>query len=224
METLVKYAVLFLFGLFQFVEAIAASSPQKQNESFMSARDLSSETVSSNLNIKNNGSRYLNLYGLYIRQLSQVSVGQPCSSGSVIFPNSGVGALANTSAGSIVMRVFVGPRKEATIGANFLYNMIYGSSLYVQTTYPSSPPGCFLPGCTWGSDTLKYNWCVQLGVMAPVYIKPGYTTSNVPPSMKIVSTSDYNYNIVNSGQDLGPISCDDQNLTCSANTSQTQSF
>ncbi len=102
--------------------------------------------------------------------------------------------------------------------------MIYQTIYYENIIIPSSPPGCALPGCTWGSDTTKYNWCIYLGALAPMSTSPGYT-ANVPPSTDVASSSGvYNYNLVSSYRYLGPISCDDRTLSCTVTSQQTQSF
>ncbi|OFZ31289.1 MAG: hypothetical protein A2622_01485 [Bdellovibrionales bacterium RIFCSPHIGHO2_01_FULL_40_29] len=219
--------VFFFFAMQSFsagMPPLKSKSSLTKNVNFFSASDLNITQVKSNIKVKNGNFSSQNIYGLYVRQLAQVPVGQPCTSASIIYPNTGAGAASNTAVGTFVMRVIIDPSHEAEVGANFLYNMIYNTSQYIQTTYPSSPPGCSLPGCTWGSDTTLYNWCIHLGVIAPVSISSGFTTSNIVPSTKLASTTDYNYNLASSYEYLGPISCDDQQLTCSVASSQIQSF
>lgn len=194
-------------------------SAQKSSSGFLSAKDLSSPEVISNITVKNSAFPPKSIYGLYVKQLSYVLPGQPCTSSTVIYSSS-----ANISAGAVVMRVVVDSEKEADVGANFLYNMIYSTTQYVQATIPVSPPGCMLPGCTWGSDTTRYNWCIHLGIIAPVSVQAGFSTSNVVPMMSAVSSTNYNYNKASNYQNLGPISCDDQQLTCTVATVQTQTF
>jgi hypothetical protein len=193
--------------------------PQKYSRHFMSTRDLGPLTTTSNIKLKNTGTSAKTVYGIYVRQLSQVATGQPCASATVIYPGS-----TNTSVGSLAMAVNIGANEEADIGPGVLYNMIYGASYYVQVMNPSSPPGCSLPGCTWGSDTTIYDWCIQIGVLAPVTIGSGFTTANIVPATETVSTVNYDFNLVSSYQELGPVTCSDQTLTCSVTSTQTQSF
>jgi hypothetical protein len=116
------------------------------------------------------------------------------------------------------------PGRRAAVGSNYLYNMLYEAIYYENIIIPSSPPGCALPGCTWGSDTTKYNWCIYLGALAPVSTSSGYT-ANVPPSTEAASsTCFYNYNLISNYVYLGPISCDDRTLACTVANQQTQSF
>jgi hypothetical protein len=97
------------------------------------------------------------------------------------------------------------------------------NAIYYAAVVASPPPNCALPGCTWGTDTTKYNWCIYLGAFSPQSNSSSYT-SNVPPAVTAASGSGYNYNLITSYVYLGPISCDDQTLTCSVATPQTQSF
>lgn len=200
-------------------QAASLTTERKFSNKFATVQDMSASIQNiSNIKIKNNRNTDTVVYGTYIRQFSLVTPGQSCSSASTIYP-----ASENNSAGAVVMPVMIKAQKEASFGSNYLYNMIYGANYYVNITIPVSPPGCILPGCTWGSDTTIYNWCIYLGILAPVTISPGYTAS-VPPYSDTVSAVGYNYNLVSSYVELGPIACDDQTLTCSAATPQSQSF
>lgn len=190
----------------------------KANTNFSSALDFTSSVSSSNLKLKNKGTHSKTVYGLYVRQFSYVTPGQSCSSAVPMYSSS-----QNTNAGAMVMPVTIDANADVTIGANYLYNMIYNAIYYIQIIVPSSPPGCALPGCTWGSDTTIYNWCIYLGAMAPVSATSNYT-SKVAPATTSVSASEYNYDLISNYVYLGPISCDDRALTCSVSTSQTQSF
>ena len=189
------------------------------NPHFMSSRDLGPLVAKSNIKLKNTRTSAKTVYGLYVRQLSYILPGQSCSSSTIIYP-----ATNNISAGAIAMAVNIAPSEEADIGPGLLYNMIYGAQYYVQIIIPSSPPGCFLPGCTWGADTINYKWCVQIGALAPVTMTPGFTTANILPNSDSVSNGSYNFNLVTTYEQLGPISCNDQTLTCSVTSAQTQSF
>jgi hypothetical protein len=113
--------------------------------------------------------------------------------------------------------------KSASIGKNYLYNMIFQANYYVFNTIISSPPGCSLPGCTWGTDSSIYHWCIKMGALGPRLTSSGYT-ANVPPSTVFASDSGYDYNLIQHYDILGPISCNDQTMSCSVANHQTQSF
>lgn len=196
--------------------------PRKPNTGFLTPKDILSTQNTSNIKLKNNGKNAV-VYGIYIKQLSYVLPGQSCDSASIIYPDPMYPSSQNVAAGSIVMPVTIKANSAAPIGGNYLYNMIYGANFYVYMLIPSSPPGCALPGCTWGSDSNIYNWCIYLGALAPVSVTSGYT-SNVPPSTQAISGAGYNYNVINNYVTLGPISCNDQTLTCSSSTIQSQLF
>lgn len=185
----------------------------------MTPRDLINKTSVSNLNLQNNRNSETTIYGLYVRQYAYVLPGQSCDNATVIYPASN-----NITAGAFVMPTIIPSGKKAAISSNYLYNMLYEAIYYEYIIIPSSPPGCALPGCTWGSDTTKYNWCIYLGALAPVATSSGYT-SNVPPSTDTASSSGlYDYNVISNYGYLGPISCDDITSTCSTTNQQTQTF
>lgn len=211
-----KLKLLFPFlAQFLVTAAFAQSDPLK----FATPRDLLRNESPSSINLQNNRNAAVTVYGLYVRQFSYVTPGSTCDSATVMYS-----ASQNTTAGAMVMPTVIAPGKSAAIGSNYLYNMIYGAIYYLNIIIPSLPPGCALPGCTWGSDSTQYNWCIYLGALAPVSTSAGYT-ANVPPSTEAASNGNlYNYNLISSYIYLGPISCNDQTLTCSVSTQQTQSF
>lgn len=196
-----------------------ASFTEASTLEFATPRDLLRNDAPSGINLQNNRSSAATVYGLYVRQYAYVTPGDTCNNATVIYSST-----QNTTAGSYVMPTVINAGKSAAVGANLLYNMIFQTIYYENIIIPSSPPGCALPGCTWGSDTTTYNWCIFLGALAPVSTTAGYT-ANVPPSTDLASSSGvYDYNLVSSYTYLGPISCNDQTLTCSLATQQTQSF
>lgn len=185
----------------------------------MSTRDVLNSNATSNISLHNTRNTDMTVYGLYISQLSYVTPGQSCNNATVIYP-----ATNDTTAGAFVMPTTIIANQSSAVGSNYLYNMLYSAFYYVNIIIPSSPPGCALPGCTWGSDTTQYNWCIYLGALAPVSSTTGYT-ANVPPATSPASSAGvYNYNLINSPVYLGPISCNDKTLTCSTANQQTQSF
>lgn len=194
----------------------------KQSTNFSTSQDLAaainSSKRASGFSIQNSGIVSKLLYGLYVRQFSYVTPGQSCSSATVMYSSS-----ENKAAGSVVMPVRIDGDTEATVGANYLYNMIYNAIYYLRVIVPSSPPGCALPGCTWGSDSTIYNWCLYVGALSPVSVTENYT-AKVAPSSTTVSGAGYNYDLITSFRSIGPISCDDQTLTCFLATPQKQSL
>lgn len=192
---------------------------QSNISNLMTPRDLLNNDSVSNINLQNNRHSAATVYGLYVRQYAYVTPGQMCDGAVTIYP-----AANNIAAGAFVMPTVINAGAKAAVGSNYLYNMIYQAIYYENIIIPSSPPGCALPGCTWGSDSTQYNWCIYLGALAPVSVASGYT-ANVPPSADAASSSGlYNYNLVSNYSYLGPISCDDRALTCTVANQQTQSF
>lgn len=175
--------------------------------------------TSSNILLHNGSGNTKTVYGLYVRQWYYVTPGASCASATPIFPGT-----PNETVGAQPVALVMGAGQRAPIGQNLLYNMLLQAGYYVNIIIPSSPPGCALPGCTWGSDTTQYNWCIELGALGPVQTSTGYT-SNVPPSTDSASSAGvYNYNLIDTYVRLGPIQCNDQTLTCAVSTPQTQSF
>lgn len=197
------------------------NAPQiKFATSFFTPKDLAASRSSSasNISLKNTGNSSTVAYGIYVRQYAYVTPGQSCDSAVVMYPASN-----NVTAGSLVSPVRISANGEALIGANYLYNMLYNANYYIGIITPVSPPGCALPGCTWGSDTTVYNWCIYLGALGPVSVTAGYT-ANVVPASEAASGTGFDYNLVKNHHYIGPISCNDQTLTCTSATAQSQSF
>lgn len=182
---------------------------------FITPRDMLSANYFSNISLKNNGGTAATVYGLYVRQFSYVAQGGTCAQATQIYP-----ASQNAAVGAMVTPIEVGAGKSTAVGSNYLYNMILQAIYYSLVNVFT--PQCQLPGCTWGNDSIKYNWCIYLGALAP--ITTSGETSNVPPSAFNASSGSYNYNLVTNFTNIGPISCNDQTLTCTAANQQTQTF
>ncbi len=211
----VRFFAFIFFSNFLIFPAFAHTSLSE----LMTSRDLLNNNSTSNISLQNNRNSAATVYGAYVRQYAYVTPGQSCDSATIIYP-----ASSNTTAGAFVMPVTIKAGKQATLGSNYLYNMIYEAIYYENIIIPSLPPGCALPGCTWGSDTTKYNWCIYLGALSPVSTSAGYI-ANVPPSADAASSPGlYDYNIVSNYNYLGPISCDDKTFSCTAVSQQIQSF
>lgn len=210
---------IFLWILFFFKCLFTPALAEENLSEFMTPRDLLNNEAPSNISLQNNRGSAATVYGLYVRQYAYVTPGQGCDSATIIYPGTN-----NVAAGAFVAPTVINAHKKAALGSNYLYNMIYEAIYYENIIIPSLPPGCALPGCTWGSDTTRYNWCIYLGALTPVYSTPGFTAS-VPPSTEAASSAGlYDYNLITQYVYLGPLSCNDQTMTCITATQQTQSF
>lgn len=210
----IRFALLVFSFTTLFITNIFA---QTDDSAFLTTRDILSNNPNSNISLHNNRNLPATVYGLYVRQFAYVNPGDTCDHANVIYSD-------NITAGSFVMPTVMTAGRSSAIGSNYLYNMIYQAIYYENIIIPSSPPGCALPGCTWGSDTSIYNWCIYLGALAPVVHTSDYTSS-VPPSTDVASSASlYDYNLISHYISLGPIACDDQTLTCMVSNQQTQAF
>jgi hypothetical protein len=214
-----RFSLLFVMVMQLFITTAFAKASAHE---FMTPRDLTINDSTSNINLRNNSRTATTAYGLYIRQLSYVTPGESCENATIIYPTGSIPP--NITVGAVLMPTVINPRKDAAIGKNYLYNMLFQANYYVNIQYSSSPPGCALPGCTWGADTTVYNWCIHLGALAPVSTTAGYTASVAPSTELASSPGLYDYNLVSDYVLLGPISCNDQTLTCTVATPQTQPF
>ncbi|MBX7149061.1 hypothetical protein K1X76_08235 [bacterium] len=219
-NSFIVFVTLAFVTLCFTTEAQSANKPfkPKHSKNFSTSKDLAASVSESNFKLKNTGASAATVYGLYVRQFSYVAEGEPCTSATVMYPSTD-----NIAAGAMVMPVTLEANAEAAVGENYLYNMIYNATYYLRIVEPISPPGCALPGCTWGEDSTVYNWCIYVGAIAPVSVTGAYT-AKVVPSSSALSGGDYNYDLISSYDYIGPISCNDLTLTCSVTSSQTQSF
>lgn len=205
----------FILSIITFISVNAFASDDLQD--FMTPHDLMDHAPTSGINLHNNRNSAVTVYGLYVRQYASVAPGASCNSQVVLYPTT-----QNAAAGSFVTPTDIKPGKSAVIGSNYLYNMIYEAIYYLTINMGTAP--CALPGCTWGADSTMFNWCIYLGALSPVTTSTGYT-ARIPPFAAAASSGvSYNYNLINNYITLGPISCNDQTLTCSAANQQTQSF
>ncbi len=214
-----KGLIFFLTYLFFSQFFIATTCAKTILSEFKTSKDLLNNSPLSNISLQNNRSSITTVYGLYVRQYAYVTPGQSCDNATIIYSTTN-----NITAGAFVMPILINPGKRAAVGSNYLYNMLYEAIYYENIIIPTSPPGCALPGCSWGSDTTQYNWCIYLGALAPVSTSSGYT-ANVPPSTDAASSAGlYNYNLISNYNYVGPIACNDRALTCTTASQQTQSF
>lgn len=211
--------IQFIFLLLALSLPLDLAANSALSVGFQSPQDALQDDSGSGISLHNGKHSDTTLYGLYVRQLAYVAPGDLCSTATTIYNSA-----TNLVVGGVVAPVTVKANESASVGANYLYNMLLQAFYYVGLIYPLTPPGCALPGCTWGSDTTLYHWCIYLGALAPVTTTGGYTAANVPPAAEQASTGAYDYNLISSYITIGPISCDDEALSCHLANKQTQSF
>ena len=90
---------------------------------------------------------------------------------------------------------------------------------------------CSLPGCSWSTDdTTQKNSCFKLGAISPNASSVNPDSNVAPyawPTDPDTTPFHYVYALIPNVADytwLGPFTCNDQTLTYSAPTPQTQSF
>ncbi|MBX7149060.1 hypothetical protein K1X76_08230 [bacterium] len=193
----------------------------------MSAQDVENSALS-DISITNATDASVTGYGLYIAAFD-VNDCSACFGNIISGDNVG---------GTIVQPVSFSAGQSIDIGQNYLYNLIY-NGIYFISSNVGTPP-CSLPGCSWPGDAdIGEGWCLSIGIMSP---DSDYTSSNyvsgdnspasvVPFGAAVTSDPfDYNYDLIDPSTQgvgnacLGPIVCDDETLTCTVNTPQSQSF
>jgi hypothetical protein len=190
---------------------LLASTTEANTLKLMTARDVYASSLS-NVTLQNNSGTPVTVYALYVPQLSYTNT--DCNLATILYTST------NTS-GAFLMPVTIMPNQKIPIGQNFLYNMLYTAIYYNNQI--SSPSPCTLPGCTWFTDTSVIKWCVFLGALSPAASNTA-TTSSAPPYGETVSGAGYNYDLVTQYSYIGPITCNDQNLTCSVSNTQNVAF
>lgn len=195
--------------------------------SFMTARDMKDLNLS-NITITNQTAQSISASGLFIASYD-VNDCSSCFGGVVSGDNAG-GAFAST--------VTFKPNQSIPVGSNYLYNMLYNGIYYIKNTAGSSP--CSLPGCSWpGDDTNVRGWCITINVTSihSDYTYSNYTNgSNSPANFPAYSAAgnsnpfNYKYDLIDpstlgaGSACLGPITCNDQTLTCKVATAQNESL
>lgn len=217
-----RFMLIFTIGL------LVLSPLYAQNDvpALMTAQDIENNDLS-NISIINGTNRPTTIYGLYILSFDA----NDCSSCSGNIYG------GNNAQGAIVSPTFSKPNQAIPIGKNYLYNMLY-NGLYAVSANATAP--CKLPGCSWPDDIPLQGWCLTIGAMSldSTYtysdFKNGSTVSNVVPYAAAVTSApmqyNYNYDLIDpatlgtGAACLGPIVCDDKSLTCTATTSQNETF
>lgn len=225
-----KSHILFLCGM-TLVTNAQAKTPQNiessQSQILMTAQDVSSKKMS-NISIINATQSPLTVYGLYIASID-INDCSVCT-GNVVS--------GNNVLGTVVEPIFFRESQAVPIGQNYLYNMIYNGLSVVRLSVIAPP--CSLPGCSWpGDDPNVHGWCLSLGAMSlnsnytfSSYTNPPSPPANVVPLGEAVTNApfSYNYDLINPASlgagaaCLGLITCDDQTLTCSVASSQSETL
>ncbi len=179
----------------------------------LTARDVVNNTYS-NISIQNKTGAAITVYGVYVNQFA--STNGDCTSPTVLY--SGTPAHA---AGAFVTPMPLNTNQSVLIGQNYLYNMLYTAIYYGNQ--PSTTLPCMLPGCSWSGDASPADqWCIYLGVMSPS--TDTTAAASVPPYANLMTGEGYNYDLVTHYSYIGPITCNDQTLTCSVATAQNVPF
>ena len=208
--------LMFVFVLW-FASVTRAETLQDHppmNQQLMTARDIAAY-ASSNITIQNKTGAPITVYGLYINQFASSNNGFCESLNNVYYTN-------NNTGGAFVSPVSFKVNEKIQLGSNYLYNMLYTGIFYgnsIQSPLPPMP--CALPGCTWPGDTPS-TWCLYIGVLSPS--SQNQTTSTIPPFGTAASSGTYNYDLVQIYGSIGPITCNDQSLTCSVSRPQYVAF
>lgn len=221
-----EYLFFVLTGTFLMMSA-HAGSPDLTAYSLMTKRDMKDNTLSK-ITITNNTNQSITVSGLFIASFDV----NDCSScfGSIVS--------GDNLGGAVVSPVTFKSNQAVSMGANFLYNMLYNGIYYIKNTAGSSP--CSLPGCSWpGDDTNVRGWCITINAISPNsnytysnYKNGSNSASNTPAYSSAGNSTPFNYkydlvdpSTLGTGSAcLGPITCDDKTLTCKVSTAQNESF
>lgn len=202
-----------------------AQNKDPNDFALMTARDMRNLDLS-NITLINRNPQTISATGLFIASFD-VNDCSSCFGGVVSGDNAG-GAVAST--------VTFKPNQSIALGQNFLYNMLYNGIYYIKNTVGSSP--CSLPGCSWpGDDTNVRGWCVTINVTSPSssYTYSNYTNGSNPPANFPAYAAagnstpfNYKYDLIDpttlgtGNVCLGPITCNDQTLTCKVASAQSE--
>lgn len=181
------------------------------HDKFMTARDIYARSFS-NITLQNKSGASATVYALYVPQLGYTTT--TCNVATILYTSTNAGGTFSTP-------VAMTANQKIQIGQNFLYNMLYTAIYYNNQI--SAPSPCTLPGCTWLTDASVVHWCIFLGALSPASSNTS-TTSSLPPYANAVSGTGYNYDLVTHYSYVGPITCNDENLTCSVSSAQNVAF
>ncbi len=219
----------YLLGMFSGISLVTnvhAKTPDPNDYAFMTASDIQRAAVS-NITITNQIGTPITVSGLFIASFD-INDCSSCFGNIVAGDNLG---------GAVVSPVTFKTNQTLSIGQNYLYNMLYNGIYYIKNT--SSSP-CALPGCSWpGDNPYVQGWCITINAISPnsSYTYSHYTNGSNPPANTPAYSNpgnsisfNYKYDLIDpstlgSGNAcLGPITCNDETLTCKVATTQNESF
>ncbi len=218
------YLLYILSGIIVLTPAHANHNTQNAY-ALMGARDVQNMDLS-HITITNRTGEPITVSGLFIASFD-INDCSACS-GSVMG--------GDNLGGVVVSNVVFKPNQTLPIGQNYLYNMIYNGIYYIKTN-GSSP--CSLPGCSWPGDNPDVKaWCITINAVSPnsSYTYSNYTNGSNPPANTPAYgyagnfTPYYKYDLIDpstlgiGNACLGPITCNDNTLTCQVASNQNESF
>jgi hypothetical protein len=218
----IKHLFWIVSGMTLMISAYAQNNDPNA-AALMTARDMNGIDLS-NITITNRTAQSISASGLFIASFDI----NDCSScfGDIVSGDNAGGAVTST--------VTFEPNQPIPIGSNYLYNMLYNGIYYIKNTAGSSP--CSLPGCSWpGDDANVKGWCISINVTSlnSNYTYSAYTNASNFPSYGAAGNStpfNYHYDLIDpstlgtGNACLGPITCNDQTLTCKVATAQNETF
>ena len=191
-----KYLV-FMMGLLVTFSGFANAAPSQQElnaMTLMTAQDAANNAPS-NLILKNNSGQAMTVDGLFLYGVAFITPGQNCQNG---IQSLGQNYIENQGMqGGISTPIPMNAGQSIPIGQNYLYNMLY-TWLYWEVQI-GSPAICALPGCSWSTDTTKYNWCFQVGAQSPTasYTYTDYRSNTLPYAWPTINLANhYNYDLI----------------------------
>jgi hypothetical protein len=120
-------------------------------------------------------------------------------------------------AGAMLTPLTVPAAASVPIGRNYLYNMVMTWNYFYESV--GGAPACTLPGCSWSTDSIKVNRCIQVGVIKPIDASSTPNAGAPAFSWPTTLSNNYDYDAIGNVSNyvwIGPFSCDDQTLECTA--------
>ena len=225
--TKMKSQIYVILGITSLMMNAYAKNDAPNSYALMTAHDMH-ENALSNVTITNRTAQPITVSGLFIASFDI----NDCSScyGSV--------TAGDNLGGAIVSPITFKVNQTVPIGQNYLYNMIYNGIYYIKNSVGSS--SCSLPGCSWpGDDTTVTGWCISINVVSldSNYTSSSYKNGSNPPANSppyawagTAPAYHYNYDLINpttlgnGNACIGPITCNDNTLTCKVSTAQNEVF
>lgn len=207
------------------LNAQAVTTPLKASTGnfLLSARDMLTDGFA-NITIQNKTGASLQVSALYINKLAYVSTADSnCDTATDLYT-------AGQTSGAYVTPITLQKNQTVQVGQNYLYNMLFSAIYYNNQQFtapqiePLYPSPCTLPGCTWSiTDSTPIHWCIYIGVLSPGHGN-AVSTASVSPFGYATHAADYNYDVVEHYSVIGPVTCNDQTLSCSVSSTQSQAL